>query len=71
VSTALPPRGRPRIPRGKSRPLPPAWTGITGPDCHLCAWSWHNGVREVKFRSEACTVRQAPASSGSEGGEGP
>jgi hypothetical protein len=44
------------VKRGKSRPLPEPWTGITGPDCHLCSWSWRGGVREVKVRSAACHV---------------
>jgi hypothetical protein len=44
--------------RGKRRQLPGAWTGITEPDCHDCAWSWHDGRREVKFRNTACTVHQ-------------
>jgi hypothetical protein len=51
--------------RNKPRVLPEPWTGITGPDCHLCSWSWRNGRREVKVRSEACHVhRGTPAQAG-------
>lgn len=42
--------------RGNRRQLPGAWTGITAPDCHACAWSWRYGRREVKFRNTSCTV---------------
>jgi hypothetical protein len=66
-----PPQGRPRIPRVKSRPLPPAWTGITGPYCWKCAWSWHDGVREIKYVAGDCGVHVAMAAAGPEGGEGP
>ena len=64
--------GMPRVPRVKSRPLPPPWTGITSPYCHLCAWSWRRGVREIKYVNDACTVhRRAEAPAEPEGGEGP
>jgi hypothetical protein len=42
--------------RGRRRQLPAPWTGITGPHCEECSWSWRDGVREVKVRSTGCAV---------------
>lgn len=55
--------------RIKTRPLPEVWTGITEPDCVLCSWSWRDGHREVKVRSEACPVhwRAVPGRAGGRG----
>jgi hypothetical protein len=56
--------------RAKPRPLPTAWTGITEPDCSMCSWSQHNGVREIKYASMACGVHRMAVLAPERGGEG-
>lgn len=64
--------GQARAKPTKPRPLPDMWTGITGPDCDKCSWSWRDGRREIKVLSAACGVHcragQAPEHGAGGGG---